>query len=74
MRRYPHNVEAMLIAERVHTPTINGYATFLPPGWDFEDPTRDDYVDRVRRYADRYGIRRLCRLDLEKLAWGMPIR
>jgi hypothetical protein len=73
MRRYPHNVEAMLISERLHIPTINGYATFLPPGWDFEDPTRDDYLDRVRRYAARYGIRKLCRLDLEKLAWGPPI-
>ncbi len=31
MTRYPHNVEAMLIAELVHLPTINGYATFLPP-------------------------------------------
>ena len=73
MSRYPHNVEAMLIAERVHLPTINGYSTFLPPGWDFADPTRGDYLERVRNYADRYRIIGLCPLNLETLRWDTPI-
>lgn len=72
MRRYPHNVEAMLIAELTHLPTINGYSSFLPPGWDFEDPLRPDYLARVRRYADEHGVSGLCRLNLLTLTWSGP--
>ncbi|MCR0985648.1 glycosyltransferase family protein [Roseomonas populi] len=70
MKRYPHNVEAMLIAELRSIPTINGYSTFNPPGWDFEDPLRPDYLDRVRAYAQARGIQGLCQLDLETLQWS----
>jgi hypothetical protein len=73
MRLYPHNVEAMMIAELNHLPTINGFSTFNPPGWDFAEPTRDDYPDRVRRYAERFGLHGLCRLDLRSKQWSMAI-
>jgi hypothetical protein len=73
MKRFPHNVEAMLIAEEVHIPTINGYSTFLPPGWAFEDPTKPDYLDRVMAYARNYNVLGLCRLDLETLKWDGPL-
>jgi hypothetical protein len=73
MTRYPQNVEAMLIAESIHLSTINGYATFLPPGWNFEDPTRSDYLQRVLAYAQGHKVRGLCELDLETLRWSGPV-
>lgn len=73
MTLYPHNVEAMLIAERLHIPTINGYATFLPPGWNFEGPTRPDYIQRVLAYAHSHNLRGLCQLNLQTLHWSGPI-
>ncbi len=73
MRMYPHNVEAMMIAELVHLPTLNGYSTFNPPGWNFAEPTRADYLDRVRAYAARFGLHGVCQLDLQTKRWSMAI-
>jgi hypothetical protein len=63
----------MLIAESIHLPTINGYATFLPPGWNFDDPTRPDYLQRVLAYSQGHKLRGLCELDLETLRWSGPV-
>ncbi len=62
--RYPHNVDAMLLAELWRVPTINGFSTFNPPDWDFAEPRAADYDARVRRYAQRHRLRGLCRLDV----------
>lgn len=70
---YPHNVEAMLIAELIHLPTVNGHSTFDPPDWNFADPLRPDYEDRVRAYARAHGlVPGLCRLDLRTKRWDAP--
>jgi hypothetical protein len=66
---YAHNVSAMLIAELIRLPTINGVASFNPPDWNFENPNGDDYLQRIARYADRHKVGGLCRLDLETQAW-----
>jgi hypothetical protein len=66
---YPHNVDAMMIAELVNLPTINGFASFNPPDWDFAGPDLPDYPARVERYAARYDLTGLCRLDLGTLSW-----
>ncbi len=66
---YSHNVDAMIIAETLHLPTINGASTFQPPGWQLSDPDRPDYLDRVRRYAVANRVTRLCGLDLKTMRW-----
>lgn len=66
---YAHNVSAMLIAELIRLPTINGIASFNPPGWNFENPNGADYLRRVAQYANRHKVGGLCRLDLETQAW-----
>ena len=66
---YAHNVSAMLIAELIRLPTINGVASFNPPDWNFENPNGADYLQRIARYADRHKVDGLCRLDLETQAW-----
>ncbi len=66
---YPHNVDAMMIAELVHLPTINGLASFNPPDWDFAYPNNADYVERVEKYATLHKLTGLCRLDLATMRW-----
>ena len=69
-RVYSHNVDAMMIAETRRIPTLNGFATFVPPGWDLADAAAASYRTRVARYARRYGVQRgLCALDLDTLRW-----
>lgn len=60
---YPHNVDAMLLAELWQRPTINGFSTFNPPDWRFAAPDAADYDARVRAYARAHRLRGLCRLD-----------
>jgi hypothetical protein len=61
---YPHNVDAMFLAERWRVPTINGFSTFNPPDWNFAAPYSADYDSRATAYARQHGIRSLCRLDM----------
>lgn len=63
-RLYPHNVDAMYLAERWRVPTVNGFSTFNPPGWNFADPLAADYDARVLAHADAHGLHGLCRLDM----------
>lgn len=64
--RYPHNVDAMFLAELWRVPTINGFSTFNPPDWNFADPLAADYDARVMGYARRHTLPGLCRLDVRQ--------
>jgi hypothetical protein len=66
---YSHNVDAMLIAETKMLPTINGFSTFVPPGWDLTDPDNSSYSERVLKYAALHGVRKLCALNLRTMSW-----
>ncbi|WP_235364699.1 hypothetical protein [Sphingomonas sp. ERG5] len=69
---YPHNVDAMFLAERWRLPTINGFSTFNPPDWQFAYPLAADYDQRVATYAQNHKLRGLCRLDMrETRPWKM---
>ena len=71
---YPHNVDAMLLAQIWRVPTINGFSTFNPPDWNFADSNLADYDARVRAYADQHGLRGVCRLDVRQTQpWSRPI-
>jgi len=61
---YPHNVDAMFLAERWRLPTINGFSTFNPPDWNFAEPRTPDYRARVEAYATKHQLTGLCRLDM----------
>ena len=67
--KYSHNVDAMMVAETTNTPTINGFASFAPPGWSLFSPAAPDYRERVAAYAARNGVQRLCELNLRTLEW-----
>ena len=60
-------IDAMLIAQRVGIPTINGYSGNRPIGWNLYDSTDANYEKNARAWAVRRGIeRRLCRFDMAK--------
>ncbi|MEW6372027.1 MAG: hypothetical protein AB1584_13905 [Pseudomonadota bacterium] len=68
---YAHSVSAMMIAQVVRIPTINGVASFTPKEWNSGAPNSPDYDDRVLAYARRYQISDLCKLDLNTKQWRM---
>lgn len=66
---YAHNVSAMLIAELIKRPTINGFASFNPPDWNLADPNAQDYDARVAAYLASHKIVDACKLDLASKSW-----
>jgi hypothetical protein len=68
---YSHNVDAMVVAEWFHIPTINGFSTFTPPGWDFAAPEHADYASRVARYIEAHGLTGVCAVNFTTGAWQM---
>ena len=66
---YSLNVDSMLLAEWTGLPTINGMASFLPPGWDLGGTNRPDYLDRVQSYLVHNQVEHTCALDLKAATW-----
>lgn len=66
---YVRSVDAMLIAELIHLPTLNGHATLLPP--DFRlGPADGDVTRQVRAAAAAYHLTQaVCGLDLANMQW-----
>ena len=67
---FNHNVDAMIIAEMMHLPTLNGASTFQPPNWHLVAPEKSDYLDRVHGYATANHVNHLCSLDLKAMQWS----
>lgn len=68
---YAHNVSAMLIAEKIRLPTINGMASFNPKDWNFSYPNRPDYEQRIKQYSDAHKLTNVCKLDLKSKTWSL---
>ena len=64
------NIDAMILSETHHLPTINGVSTFNPPDGKFTDKDHSEYLDHVRDYASRHRIEGLCGLDLRRFTWS----
>jgi hypothetical protein len=69
---YRHNVDAMLVAELSGTPTINGYATFLPPHWNLLHPESPAYLPAVRTWLTSQGVTGpVCGINFKTGAWSV---
>jgi putative flippase GtrA len=66
---YRQNVAAMLISDHVNLPTINGYASFLPPDWDFSEVPHDNYLTRVHKYVQTHHIENICEYSIKNHTW-----
>jgi hypothetical protein len=66
-------IDAMLISQKLHLPTINGYTAYSPRGWTLEDPASPGYLAAIKSWADQEGVSAgLCRLDLVTMTWQGP--
>lgn len=66
---YAHSVTAMMLAQKLGIPTINGVASFTPKDWNLGAPLAQDYDARALSYARKYGVQNLCKLDLNTKQW-----
>ena len=58
-------IDAMLVAQRIGIPTINGYSGNFPFEWDLYNATDVNYERNARAWAAHRGIEAgLCRLDM----------
>ncbi len=72
---WEHQAQAMMISQVRGIATINGYSSWLPEGWDLEEPSAKTYPGAVRTWAATKGIAaELCGLDPLKGQWtaGLP--
>ena len=67
--RYRQNVEAMLIADHINLPTINGLSSFSPPDWDFSEEPQATYMDRVYHYVQAHHIDNICQYTIKNYTW-----
>lgn len=69
-RLYEQNVQAMLLADTFGIPTLNGFATFNPPDWVFEQ--KPMYLYRVGEYVRSHNLQAVCRYDIGENKWLTP--
>jgi hypothetical protein len=62
-------VDAMLIAERLAVPTVNGYSGFNPPGWRLSNPAGPDFLAVLGLWASQHHLRHLCVLEISRKRW-----
>ena len=65
-----HGISAMLVAEWLRLPTINGFATFVPVGWNLMGIDQPDYLTRVQAYVQSHRLIGICGLDLQAKRWS----
>lgn len=64
---YGQNVQAMLLADAFGIPALNGFATFNPSDWIFEE--RPMYVYRVGNYIKDHRLQDVCQYDIGRNQW-----
>jgi hypothetical protein len=66
------SIDAMLIAQRVGIPTVNGYSGWEPPGWRLR-PDSDAYLGNVAAWVAERGLApRHCSYDAVTSRWSAP--
>lgn len=66
-RLYRQNVEAMALADHFGLPTLNGYASFNPSDWIFDESP--SYPADVATYISKNGLSHVCQYDIAANAW-----
>jgi hypothetical protein len=71
MSRSPHmwtlyGVDAMFISLNHSLPTLNGYSAWAPSEWRLANPQEHEYPEAVARWIQRYDLRNVCELDIER--------
>ena len=70
MKYYEYQTEAMVIAQHIGVPTVNGYSGDTPPGWELLYPTSPNYTAAVRAWVETRRLADgICRLDIGTMTW-----
>ena len=68
---YESQIDAMLAAQKLGLPTINGYTAYHPAGWALANVGEPGYEEAALIWADSHSVARgLCRLDLGTMRWS----
>jgi len=69
---WTRQLDAVLLAQAMDLPTLNGESGNAPPGWKLFDPAdRPAYPEAVLAWADRYRLwDGLCALDIDAGRWS----
>ena len=63
-------IDAMLLAQRVGLPTLNGYSGLSPPGWRMGKIEEGSYLGSTWSWAERHAIEAgLCEYDYTARHW-----
>jgi hypothetical protein len=66
----PLQIDAMLIAQASHIPTLNGYSGWFPDQWTLHFPTQAGYDQQVRNWAAAHKVMSgLCSFHYETRTW-----
>jgi len=68
---YGPQVDAMILAYRFRTPTLNGNSTVYPPGWKIASPIEAHYLNSVNDWISQNNLTKVCRLDLSSGLWNL---
>jgi len=71
---YAHQADAILFSQVRGMPTVNGYSSWFPDGWDLEVPAGPGYAAALRAWARAWRLDGLCGLDPGRGVWtrGLP--
>ena len=61
-----YDIDSMFVALNHSIPTLNGYSAWTPEGWRLSNPSDPDYESEVARWIERYDLRGVCELDIER--------
>lgn len=75
--QYGHNTSAMMIAQIVNLPTLNGMASFIPKDYNLVgpngtafSPNSDEYKTRINAHIKRFELQGVCELNLNTKKWS----
>ncbi|WP_312663982.1 hypothetical protein [Pantoea sp. CTOTU49201] len=64
---YSQNTQAMIIADSIGIPTLNGFASFTPKDWVFKQAP--SYLYKVDKYISNHNLNSVCVLDIKNNIW-----
>ena len=75
--QYAHNVSAMLLSQKLHIPTLNGMASFIPKDYDLVGPNGtafspniSEYYTRISKYIGVQNLDNVCLFNLNTKKWA----
>jgi hypothetical protein len=66
---FAFQMDAILLAQKLDLPTIDGYTGYDPPNWNLVGVFGNQLDTDAERWAQRYQLTGVCRLDVSDMVW-----